>query len=176
MEVFAFYVSEDHMNKIALAILLTVTGLAHAQEQSAEGAQEFLRQMLPDLKVSARDWNPPAGDRGMIEFRFALPSSVETLSRCVTQITLEYPRHGWTAALIDGGGPRSLPPATVDLVLDFGKVRQVTKKTGGDIEIAISGNQGPVKIKAESTTLQARLAYALEFLRTKCDKASSTGF
>ena len=166
------------MHKMVLAAVVAWSATAAgAQQQTVESAQEFLRQVLPGLEVDAGGWYHQL-DLVYLK-RYAAIRSVKTEERCVSDISVRYGpfRYHWKT---QRGHPevREYPAESVTRSLDARKFTEVEAFAGDAVvRIRSHGVDAPtVRIRVPSKDLRDRLAYALEFLRQKCDAAASTGF
>lgn len=124
---------------------------AFAQEQTVESAQRFITQMLSGVKL----WG--TSPRGSFEYSI---NKVEILKTCVSKaIGTE---NGFDGERIG--------------YLRFGDITSI-RHVGYNVAYRFRGiadTQSYLSFNSESDA--ARVAYALEFLRLKCDTTAATGF
>lgn len=159
-------------------ILLSAHGAIHAQEQTVESAQKFLEQVLPSVKVDTNSWTLTSGKFANID-RFGDITKVETIEGCLTKISLKYGqfKSHLTQWNNETRRPQNLEWGPTSFVepLDFSKWSEVKSISKTRIKV-FRIDRTTLDFHSPSESMIARLAFALDFLRQKCDTTSATGF
>ena len=152
---------------VFLGSALCAVAPARAQDdprQTVENAELFLDKALVGAfgqmyvsNVEAAGWHYTVAE--------ASPSE-----RCVSRFKVNVPAFNYY-------GTNYAARASDDVIVDWRKVTQVSRDENGTwITIYGLGWSHPTKFWPSSPTMAARVAFAMEFLRTECDETKGLGF
>jgi len=196
-----FFVSSSFL----MTILLSPSAV-HAQEQTVEGAQKFLSIVLPGNGYmmggmyaalrggikSARESGGRSLD-GEIQGK-AIIVDATAVAHCKSKLLSDYSNVELKFSGRQGTGPLerwTITSRQLDFlnnpssggVTRFGtqegihwSIAKYVRQSGGNVYIMFDGNEDESTIYLNSEDLAKRVAYAIDFLRTNCDKAAGTGF
>lgn len=188
-----------------MTILLSPSAV-HAQEQTVEGAQKFLSIVLPGngymtgtMHALLRDGIEGARKNGVRSLSGdiqgkAIIVDATVVAHCESKLLSDYSnvelkfsgRQG-TGALehwtITSRQLNFLNNPSKGGVTRFGSqagshwsIAKSVRPSGGNVYIMFDGNEDESTIYLNSEDLARRVAYAIDFLRTNCDKTAGTGF
>lgn len=155
-------------------------------QQTVEGAQTFLSQVLPGqgympgfftdaVTRASRQRNLPRPQilgEGKIYQAAAIRKCVSTLRFDMSPVYIAYGRERvnfvrtFSPELAQGGIPEGF---------SWGDVVEVNR-IGSRVDLTFKGNRDASRIHLNAETLARRVAYAIEFLRLHCDETAKTGF
>lgn len=188
------------MNRIKLvrmsAIVLLSAACLPAQsqadqpKQTVENAQRFLQITLPGrpyYAASMRDLIDAEerrhGGRAYLEGH-AVITNADPIARCKSRLFYKYPDNVELVVHLRGQNARErLTSFAPNLAGELGNKDGVAwsevleaKADNTRVLIKFNGATAYAAIDAGAQSMAARVAYAIEFLRVNCDKASGTGF
>lgn len=177
-------------------VLSLAPGLASAQsDQTVDGAQKFIAVIASQHATRLEtDWGNGFGTtlgRHPVQYCQDIPGFFEVRRECgynypAELVTRPQPsldaaskisdcstRFQYTDSATAIGEYTITPTGTTTVDVDWSKVASVA--TNG-VYVFIEGQRPRVRLEMASVDLAARIAFAMEFLRTNCDEAASTGF
>ncbi len=168
---------------VTLAVLSAGLTSVQAQEQTVESAQKFLEQVLTSLRADTRMTQNRHGKISPSR-RYGDIKKVESVARCQTKITVSYDRHisAYDTDMVPNQSGRLVRgewgPWTGAYTLDATKLTEVSvpEKSKNTIRVHTTDNSETVVFIGTAESLVARVAFAMDFLRQKCDATAATGF
>lgn len=175
-----------------MALVVLCAPPAAAQEQTVESAQAFLAMVLPGNGYSAGSIEDglQAMAREMHNGRYHVSGHAKIIdagvvARCVSRIQYDVTPVKYEAWQVTVPGSRETidpsklfpDPRRVGMAdgFNWGTLKEV-RQSGSDVRLQFPAARNATHIHVGAEAMAARVAYAIEFLRMKCDPAAGTGF